>query len=274
MYLYDNTKVPRLDDGFLYHFTTADSLLKIVEHMTLQLSSFTLLNDLNETEVNCERSGGMDVINVQNFIKEHCGLICFTQNYKQQDNPFCQSGCNHPRMWAQYADNNQGACVVINEAAFKKRNKEVLHGKFFKIENVDYSLTLYNKWIQTNGEPEKFIKENWKHLFFNKYCDWEQEHERRLFGIDLPKYLSIKGCIEFICLGRRFSNENLQRLVHLIVSPGYESYKQFIPHDFAQQQNSNGSVLPMPIASKIIDTVKQLNEDATRYWLFLKKEGY
>lgn len=274
MYRYGTDKVPKLDDSFLYHFTTGDSLMKIVENMTLRLSSFNLLNDLNETDVCCERSGGMDVIEIQTFIKERCGLICFTQNYKHKGHQFCQSGCNHPRMWAQYANNSHGACIVINEQEFRRRNKEVLDGKFRKIENVNYSLSLHNKHIITHSEPEKFIKDQWEHLFFSKYYDWEQEHERRLFGIDLPNYLSIKGCIEFICLGRRFSDENLQQLVHLMVTPGYKSFKQLTPHDFTIQMNSNGASISIDYASRIIETVKQSHKDTTEYLSFLKEEGY
>ena len=57
---------------------------KIVENMTLKLSSFTLLNDLNEDELSCESSGGMDAINIRNYIREHCRLICFTQNFESE----------------------------------------------------------------------------------------------------------------------------------------------------------------------------------------------
>ena len=71
MFRYYRDMFPSLTDDFLYHFTSSESLLKIVENMTLKFSSFTLLNDLNESELSCEKSGGMDVIDIQNFIKEH-----------------------------------------------------------------------------------------------------------------------------------------------------------------------------------------------------------
>ena len=42
-------------------------------------------------------------------------------------------------MWAQYADNNKGACIVINESTFLEKNKEVLDKiSFWKICNVQY----------------------------------------------------------------------------------------------------------------------------------------
>ena len=171
MFTYNNGQIPRIDDGFLYHFTTAESLFKIVGNMTLKLSSFTLLNDLNEDE-------------------------------------------------------------------------------------------------------KMFIKENYDHLFFKKYIDWEQEHERRFFGIDLPDFLSIKGCIEFICLGRRFNNENLLNLIHLIVTPEYESYLQLTPHDFTIQLNSNGAVRPQDWAGRFLETVKKSNNDTSKYLKYLKENGY
>lgn len=144
--------------------------------MTLKLSSFTLLNDLNEDDLNCERSGGMDFIDIQNYIREHCRLICFTQNFERKGDFKCHTGCNHPRMWAQYADNSQGACLVINEKEFLKRNTKAFEGKFHKIANVDYSSSLFNKNIKTHTDEGGFIQKNWEHLFFNKYIDWEHEH--------------------------------------------------------------------------------------------------
>ncbi|MDD4439754.1 MAG: DUF2971 domain-containing protein [Tissierellia bacterium] len=274
MSTYNNGQIPRIDDGFLYHFTTADSLMKIVENMTLKLSSFTFLNDLNEDELSCESSGGMDAIHIRNFIRQNCRLICFTQNFESEGNSSCHTGCNHPRMWDQYADNSKGACIVINEKEFLKRNHKILESKFYKIDNVRYSLSLYNKDIKTQEDEKMFIMENYDHLFFKKYIDWGQEHERRFFGIDLPDFLSIKGCIEFICLGRRFSNENLLKLVHLIVMPGHESYLQLTPHDFAIQFNSNGSVKPHDWAGRILETVKQSNSDTSKYLKYLKENGY
>lgn len=274
MFSYYIDMLPSLNDGFLYHFTSAASLLKIVENMTLKLSSFTLLNDLNEDELSCESSGGMDAINIRNYIGEHCRLICFTQNFESEGNSFCHTGSNHPRMWAQYADNSYGACIVINEEKFVERNKELLEGKFYKKENVVYKESIYNKDIQTHRDPEKFIRDNWDHLFFKKYIDWGQEHERRFFGIDLPDFLSIKGCIEFICLGRRFNNENLLNLIHSIVTPEYESYLQLTPHDFTIQLNSNGAVRPQDWAGRFLETVKKSNNDTSKYLKYLKENGY
>lgn len=258
-------EIPRKDDGYLYHFTTAESLLKIVENMTLKLSSFTLLNDLNEDDLNCERSGGIDFIDIQNYIREHCRLICFTQNYKRKGDFKCHSGCNHPRMWAQYADNSQGACLVINEKKFLKRNTKAFEGKFYKIADVNYPSSLFNKNIKTHTDKGGFIQENWKHLFFKKYIDWEHEHERRLFGIDLPEFLSIDGCIEFICFGRRFSDENLFKLTHLIVTPEYKSYLQLTPHDFAIQMNINGYIKTLDYSGRMIETLQKSNYDTSKY---------
>lgn len=145
---------------------------------------------------------------------------------------------------------------------------------FYKTGDVAYSSFLHNNRIKTHGDPEKFIRDNWEHLFFKKYIDWGQENERRFFGIDLPDFLSIKGCIEFICLGRRFSDENLLNLIHLIVSPEYESYLQLTPHDFTIQLNSNGAVRPQDCAGRILETVKKSNLDTSKYLKYLKENGY
>lgn len=44
---YINCEFPQKDDGTLFHFTSAESFFKILEDLTLKVSSFQKLNDLN-----------------------------------------------------------------------------------------------------------------------------------------------------------------------------------------------------------------------------------
>jgi hypothetical protein len=85
MYLYGSYSLPSLDDKFLYHFTTAESLMKILENMTLKMSSFENLNDLNEKEVNFIFQDWQKGLQIKKYIAEQCQVISFTQNFQKKD---------------------------------------------------------------------------------------------------------------------------------------------------------------------------------------------
>lgn len=279
MYLYGISRLPSVNDGFLYHFTPATSLMPILRDMTLKVSDFTNLNDLNETDICCEWNDcGLDVIRIEQYIIEHCKLISFTQNYHEGEHrpTNVQIGCNHPRMWAQYAANNTGACIVINEQKFIKENEKILKNRFYRFDNVAYCRNLYDTNIRTFSNPQKFVTTYYKHIFFKKYLDWEREHERRFFGIDIPPYLSIQNSIEFICLGRKFINNQdyMKNLTEILIEPSSKCFDEITPHDFALQSNLAGRCLPIQFAHGIISSVKTLEHNAKMYIARLNESGY
>ena len=273
MYLYGNTMLPSLNDKFLYHFTTAESLIKIIENMTLRMSTFENLNDLNEKEVNFSFQDWWNGLKIEKYIVEHCHLISFSQNF-QIDDSFCECGYNHPRMWAQYADKNKGVCIVINEEKLINKNKSILNNIFWKIENVIYKPFINNENPTNSNDPKNFIKSNYKKIFFEKHNDWKQEDERRLFCIGGTEFLSIDNCIEFICLGSKFGSENYNKLSEILISSMEREYTKLIPHDFAFQVNADGRCLAMDNAFKIIESLSNKGNKATKYLSHLNNNGY
>ena len=273
MYLHGNTQLPSLSDKFLYHVTTAESLFKIIENMTLKLSSFENLNDLNEKEVNFSFQDWWDGLKIEKFILENCRVISFSQNFQFEDS-ICEVGCNHPRMWAQYADKNKGACVVINEEKFIDKNKSVLDKTFWKIENVLYKPYLYNGDPTNTNDPKDFVENNYKKIFFEKHNDWKQEGERRLFCIGKTEFLSIDNCIEFVCLGSKFGNENYNSLAEILISSMEREHTKLIPHDFTFQVNADGRCLTMDNAFRIVKSVENKGNKANKYLSYLNSNGY
>lgn len=130
VYLYGTNMWPERGDGALYHFTKFDSFLKILESMSLKLSSYKNLNDLNEANVaNLNWDKNIPVYaKLGPYIQEKCGLLCFSQNYQTEYG--VQEGTNHPAMWAHYGENSEGVCIVIDKAKFIKTNKEVFDNHF------------------------------------------------------------------------------------------------------------------------------------------------
>jgi hypothetical protein len=257
------------ENKFIYHFTSADSLLKILSNMTLKFSTFENLNDLNETDINCNWSDSLNRFKINQFIQDRCKLISFTQNYIV-NKAFHEAGYNHPRMWAQYADNNTGACIVLDENKLKEINKKNLDGVFNELEAVNYDHLLYDKTIKDKADVRNFIETYYQHIFFKKHIDWSQEGEKRFFCIDGPKYLSIKNCVEFIILGRNFNNDMYFDLGKVIIMNSLE----LTPHDFAKQINSDGRVFVVTDAQRIFDTMKNIISLSNKYREFIRKKGY
>lgn len=184
-----------------------------MEDLTLLPSSFERLNDMNEGNVhnmNLNRNF-MVMYNTDKYIKEKCRILCFSQNY--DINVFGQEGTNHPAMWAHYADNSNGVCIVIDKETFIAKNKDILENHFYKFEDVEYNIfnTPDDEKIDFKAETEQeFIKKNWKPLSFLKHKDWENEDEHRLFIMDYDGKLSIDGCIKYIVLGRKLYLDDIK----------------------------------------------------------------
>ena len=200
---------PETNDGILYHYTTAESLFKILENLSLKCSSFEELNDLYEFNIN-NLDDPNDLLNLKK-IKHNIRLLCFTKNSKQKDR--VNKGTNHPRMWAQYASNNRGACIAIDRQKFLQENSLILKDHFFTIKKVKYTREKFMiSEIPETGSMQHFDGKNYlkKHhnlLFFNKHADWRDEQEVRFLGYETPEFLSIKESIKFISLGKQFCNE-------------------------------------------------------------------
>ena len=282
IYLYYNSELPHRGDGALFHYTKFSSFLKIMEDMTLLPSSFGNLNDMNEGNVNNMNMNEnfMVMYNAEKYIKERCHLLCFSQNYDICG--FGYEGTNHPAMWAHYAENSNGVCIVIDKEAFIKKNKKNLDSHFYKFEDVEYNLFNTPNDTEINYEantPEEFIINNWKPLFFMKHNDWENEDEHRLFIMDYDGKLSIDGCIKYIVLGRKvfLDDSRIKTIMDMVVDPKFGCYRKFVPHSFATMCYDNHGYSTMGIAFKIEVVVKAnlSDERYTDYKRWLKEEqGY
>lgn len=282
VYMYYNTELPERGDGALFHYTKFEYFLKILEDLTLLPSSFGKLNDMNEGNVsNMNMNKNFKVMyNAEKYINEHCHILSFSQNYGEYG--FVQEGTNHPAMWAHYADNSNGVCIVIDKDAFIEKNKDVLSAYFYKFEDVEYDIfnTPNDDKIEYGADtPAEFIKNNWKALFFLKHTDWKNEDEHRLFIMDYDGKLSIDRCIKYIVLGRKvFQNDtSIKTIMDKVVDPASCCYRKFVPHSFATMCYDNHGYSTMEIAFKI-DLIVRANLSDERYadyarWL-KEEQGY
>lgn len=281
-YLYYNAELPHRGDGALFHFTKFDSFLRILEDMTLLPSSFGNLNDMNEGNVSNMNMNEnfMVMYNADKFIKECCHILSFSQNYDICG--FEHEGTNHPAMWAHYAENSNGVCIVIDKEAFIQKNKAILDSHFYKFEDVEYSIFNTPNDAEINykaNTPEEFVKSNWKVLFFLKHKDWENEDEHRLFIMGYDGKLSIDGCIKYIVLGRKlfFDDKRIKTIMDRVVDLTSGCYRKFVPHSFVTVCYDNHGYSTLEMAFKI-DLIVRANRSDVRYadyerWL-KEEQGY
>lgn len=256
MYLYGNGEMPRRGDGVLFHYTNWDSFKKIMEDLTLKPSSFERLNDMNEGNVHnmCLNYNFEVMYGADKYIKTHCRIISFSQNYDIQG--YGVEGTNHPAMWAHYADNSNGVCIVIDKDAFIAKNKHILSQHFNQFGDVEYALFNTPRYENLNYEaktPEEFVQANLRSLFFLKHQDWANEDEHRLLIMGYDGKLSIDGCIKYIVLGREvfLNEEKIKELLDIIVDPESICYRKFIPHSFATTCYDTHGYSTFEIAFKI-----------------------
>lgn len=239
----NDSELISLNDGTLYHYTSFDSFLKIIETMTLRSSPLCKMNDLNEANLdNLDWNlDSLKMIEAEQYVKEKCSVISFTKNYKI--GPICQYGSNHPSMWAHYSDDSNGVCLVLDKKLLNQLNRKSLKGIFHKIEKVKYRYLCSpddNVMQNIGGTVSEFVQRNYRELFFVKHTDWKSEQEIRFFVESPEVFLNIKGAIKYIILGERLSKdrERLTKVVEQIITPNTNSYRYLIPHSFAEMRPS------------------------------------
>lgn len=208
----------------MFHFTTAETaLVYILPTLKLHLSSFTSTNDPRENKTFnfwqiCETvmdTPYLDEIRngLKDFLDHNCRILCFSNDYMA--GPWFMDGFNHPRLWAQYAKNHNGVCLVLNKEIVINENT----GLFF--EDVEYQLSFnfpsvnleeYLSYKNKDDYFRKFLKENYKAFFYTKHIDWQSEHESRLVSLDNVEYYSIENSLCGIYLGESFDYNLLPTL--------------------------------------------------------------
>ena len=205
---------------FLYYYTTAETLYKILDNRCIKTSKYNSVNDLDEANLDC-LNGNLKTWEVEKYINDNCHFISFVYDYIKIK--VIIEGLQHPRMWAQYANNSEGACIIINKKKFLNKCRRARGNRNVLLGKVRYTWSklsqerpeIVSSFCQ-NSTAEMIVRKYRNKTFFTKHVDWEQEHEKRLciIGNREQDMISIDGCIEGICLGKNFINDS-SRIVKL-----------------------------------------------------------
>ncbi|MDU4320144.1 MAG: DUF2971 domain-containing protein [Clostridium sp.] len=166
---------------YIYHFTTIDSLIKILLTDTFRLSSVEKMNDINESQPIHKRFGfKLDssererIKEKEEYIRSRTFLGCFNILQLGEDIR------DKVSMWGHYADSCKGICLKIDKLKLDK----LLFDKIYDSEN---------EAIECGLHIEKFPIE------YKKQTDIDNEKKHYLIsggGIFPVEYLNIKRMFE------------------------------------------------------------------------------
>lgn len=197
----------------LYHYTNFESALKIITKKTLLLNPLAKMNDFNE--------------NNKVFYSRYTASVFDNKMYKElnqyqvlstcidvKDSDGYIMGFNISSMWAHYAQNNKGCCLMINKISFLEENKnKITHHNKVKYDKHNNQRLDCMDCDSLYGGISQFIENKVNEIFFSKTVDWEQEQEYRIVcktvsGSDLREELSISNSLAGVIVLAGNTDEN------------------------------------------------------------------
>lgn len=227
-------------DHYLYHYSTFDKAIKIMQSNSLRFSPINKTNDTVEakvrisfphtSQVNKAEFDKKTAVIYDYFCKHHpeIRLLCFsTDNQcaplalpspsKRVFYDISGRGFALPRMWSQYASNNEGVCFIFNkEKLLEEVQKSIAFHRCEKVRYKKYTDSfniseekvdsLYSKVsMLANGsltlvEMMQKDKEFLQYNYFQKLDDWKNEREFRIIALagDNSSALSIGNLFSYL----------------------------------------------------------------------------
>lgn len=229
---------------FIYHYTKLDTALeKILPNQKLRLSPLENMNDPQESHgwsgildrTPPVRLAYSEMPNVKSEFNEmlrkavsKSKIGCFSASTAESYIGILTDGAGwcKGRMWAQYADNGRGVCLVFDKEKLVKMAKACFGEENVAARLVQYKLCneIFNNLPEPHnlvaanleGQVESYIIDNSDAIFFIKHSDWRDENEFRLLvrntkgdETDLP----ILGLLVGIITGINFPLEVYKSLI-------------------------------------------------------------
>lgn len=200
---------------YLYHYTSSKIATdNILSNKTLKIGRYIETNDPKETKewqffVGTNEGRELSPYNLTEMsikathaLKHRTNVICFSCDRELSGDHMVDifnRGFCKPKMWAQYAENHKGVCLIFDKEALSKTIMDKFSSDFLIYSgHVTYENRII---IETTSAPyginvdyleglgfEEYIKAHiethHKRLFFEKSKDWSNEDEFRwvLFG--------------------------------------------------------------------------------------------
>lgn len=237
-------------DRLLYHYTSAETTRDhILRTQTLRFGSFTKTNDPKEKkqwEFSPGTNGATDFKTVRtdeistklsNALKQNTKIACFCRDRQpltgDQLRDIFQRGWSKPRMWAHYAKNRTGVCLVFDRQLLELAVCKTF-GFYTKIYRGDVSYLNRSVVFDWAGDFsahmdainqlgfEKYVEAHFqkfvRSLFFEKMVDWRDENEFRWIIADNDphdKYVEISSSLVGVIYGDETASECIRQIVEM-----------------------------------------------------------
>jgi hypothetical protein len=244
----------------MFHYTKSDTAIYyILRNRTLKFGKFRTVNDPRESKIwpfkfYCSSSDSRDLFkshlfdDVHDYILDNTHLLCFSNSLEETDeskqSAFSElnEGWAYHRMWAQYADNHKGVCIMFDKTKLQESLKSDLrdcsilgdsisyinHKNDNELTNDPYMINLEDfVKMGTSEYMNNHIRQFPKELFLMKHDNWQDEHEFRyiIFGHENEYYLNIQDAITGIILGEEFDNSQLKEILELANELNIDVYR-------------------------------------------------
>lgn len=246
-----------VDDEYLYHYTSFEAALRILYSDRFRFSSLSRTNDTTEQKLRICYDFQMNEDEERDSIEfekywlswtRGSKLLCFSQDTIKPPSFDSSSfsditdvsgrGFALPRMWAQYASNNSGVCLIVKKKPFVEKVHEIYPEAICKsvsyfdwTESFKITKQLFNRLMciirhnPKTGYAATFLKENAEfadYSFFSKLKDWAGEKEYRILLPDYDNqcfYLEgVQSYLAGIALGEQMDDVEISAL-RAIVPP-------------------------------------------------------
>lgn len=175
----------------LYHYTSFDTFLKIFYGKRLKFGEAVSMNDI--MEANKRLMANLNHYPLLFALRDTLAKykqLCFTMNYDS-----LLKGCMSNSMWYHYGDKRNGVCLELD---FNRLNlpTNAIYGPVSYKYLLKAGIILPDE-VQTINNVEKYVRDNFKKIFFEKTIEWKYENEFRIMCPNEP-FLNIDGAISAI----------------------------------------------------------------------------
>lgn len=240
-------------DRFLYHYTKSSTAIGyILKNRNIKFGAYTKTNDPKETkswEFDIGTNGDIDLGKyrmaeesawLSNELKGRAGVACFSQDFgpltgSHHTDIFRRGFCK-PHMWAHYAENHAGVCLVFDKQKLSQAiTSQTPDGRIIMSGPVSYLdkgivQDLYrDQAYMINADvledigrtqyPGLHIRTHYKTLFFEKLNDWSNEAEWRwvIFSdTDDDIFIDYGDALVGVVFGDAASKETIRAAIQLI----------------------------------------------------------
>lgn len=153
-------------EKLLFHYTSFNSAIKIIESGKLLYSKLSKLNDPLESHRSIYYYDSSKIEIIQNEISKYHQIGLTKDTVRRR-------GFDINAMWGHYADKGNGVCLVFDKNQLEGQLKKnyVFH------KEIQYS---YDNSITVEEDVSKYFKEHIDDIFFKKTESWSYEQEYRI----------------------------------------------------------------------------------------------